>query len=157
MNWIGKLTLVMAMAIVLLSCKKKTHLSPREEQLQNEITKPLLANEIIEQEGIRFLLNYAQSDAQIQLRLYKGSSLELPPVAITETQPYVNYSVSADQMTENTDYTLVVEFKSVTKSGSFDLSLIGFTEINGTKTFGITGIPFTTAQSQSSKAYIKIH
>ncbi|HTE27957.1 hypothetical protein [Flavitalea sp.] len=157
MNSIGKLTLVLAMAIVLLSCKKKSQLSAREEQIQNEITQPLLPNEIIEQEGIRFLLNYEHSNAQLQLRLYKGTSLEFSPVDIEETQPYVNYSVRADQMLENTDYTLVVEFKSITKNGSFDLSLIGFTEINGTKTFGLNAVPFTTGQSQMSKAFIKIH
>ena len=76
MNSIGKLTLVLAMAVVLLSCKKKTHLSAREEQLQEETTKPLLANEIIEQEGIRFILNYPQTDAQLLVRLYKGTTPE---------------------------------------------------------------------------------
>jgi hypothetical protein len=157
MNSIGKFTLVMAMAIVLLSCKKKTQLSAREEQLQNEITKPLLPNEILEQEGIRFLLNYVQSDGQLQVRLYKGTSLEFSQVDLVETQPYVNYSVRADQLLENTDYTLVIEFKSVAKNGSFDLSLVGFTEINGTKIFGLNGTPFTTGQSQTSKAFIKIH
>jgi hypothetical protein len=156
MNSIGKLTLVLAMAIVLLSCKKKKQLSAREEQLQNEISQPLKANEIIEQEGIRFLLNYVQTDAQLVLRLYKGTSPEITPVNITETQAYVNYSVRADQMLENTDYTLAVEFKSVTKNGSFDLSLVGFTELNGTKTFGLPGT-FTTGQSQTTKNYIKIH
>jgi hypothetical protein len=157
MNWIGKLTLVMAMGIVLTSCKKKSNTSAREEQLQNEITQPLLANEIIEQEGIRFMLNYLQSDAQIVLKLYKGNNLELPAEAITENQPYVNYSVRADQMIENTDYYLVVEYKSITNNGAFDLSLVGFTDLSTSKTFVVKGITFSKAQSQTPKAYIKIH
>jgi hypothetical protein len=157
MNWIGKLTLVLAMGIVLTSCKKKSHVSPREEQLQTEITQPLLANEILEQEGIRFLLNYVQADATIVLKLYQGNNLEVPPVAITETQPYVNYSVRADQMNENTDYYLVIEYKSITNNGSLDLSLIGFTDLTTNKTFVAKGITFTKTQSQTPKAYIKIH
>ena len=112
--------------------------------MQDEITKPLKANEIIEQEGIRFILNYVQSDAQLLLRLYKGTTPETSQVTLAETQPYVNYSVRADQLLENTDYTLAVEFKSVTKSGTFDISLIGFTEISGTKTYDLKGIPFTS-------------
>ena len=157
MNWIGKLTLVMAMGIVLTSCKKKTQPNAREEQLQNEITTPLLANEIIEQEGIRFMLNYVQADAQIALKLYKGNNLEVAPEQCAENQPYVSYSVRADQLLENTDYYLVAEFKSITNNGSFDLSLVGFTDLTTNKTFAVKGITFTKTQSQTPKAYIKIH
>ncbi|RYY23554.1 MAG: hypothetical protein EOO04_14160 [Chitinophagaceae bacterium] len=156
MNWIGKLTLVMAMAIVLTSCKKKTQPSPREEQLEIEITQPLKANEILEQEGVRFLLNYDQTTAQIALKLYKGNTIGVNPVSIIETQPYVNYAVQADQLDENSEYVLALEFKSISKNGSADISLIGFTEINGSKIFDVKGIAYTTAQTPPSKAYIKI-
>jgi hypothetical protein len=141
----------------LLSCKKTTQSSPREEQQQTEIKQPLLSNEILEQEGLRFTLNYQQTDAQLSMKLYEGTGEKLVEIPIVAEQAYVNYTIEAATLKENSDFTLVVEFKNVVTSGTGSVTVIGFTDINNNKNFTVSGIAFSAGNNQTSKAILKIH
>lgn len=142
---------------LLFSCNKDPQLSPREQQELEEQTGPLLANEILEQEGVRFILNYTQEDADIDLKLYKGTGTTLVPLEMFQEQPFVNYSVLASQMAENSDYTIQVELPSVVKNGTFDLTVIGYTNLNSSKRFTVPSVPFTVANQGAKRNFLKIH
>lgn len=155
-----KFTLIALLLSIFVSCKKEgsgQSLTPEQQQQQEEEKAVLLPNEILEKEGLRFTLNYSTVNAQIALKLYKGTTPPASPIALTADQEFVNYSVLAGQLEGNSDFTLVVEYVSVTNNGSFDLSVIGFTDINETKSFTISNHAFTTADEGINKNFLRIH
>ena len=147
---------IIAMIGVMSSCKKNTSLTARQEQEQNEIKQPLLSNEILEQEGLRFRLNYVPANTTISLKLYEGTGENLVEIPLAVEQANVNYGVSAYELKENSSFTLVAGFGNVIANGTYDLTVIGFTDINNNKNFTITGVPYTTANKQTSKSILRI-
>jgi len=138
------------------SCNKGTELTPREQQELDEETAVLLPNEIIEQEGIRFILNYAQENAQIALTLNRGTGVTLIPMRMDQEQPYVNYSVLTDSLPENTEFTIQADFVSVTNPAVFDITVIGFTNFNTSKSFTVSGLSFTKANQGSKRSILRV-
>jgi len=157
MTQMAKCALWVLLFGIVISCKKDPELSPREEQEQKELTEVLLSNEILEQEGLRFILNYNQNDAQIAVTLDKSSGVSEGAVTLSQDQQYVNYSIITDALEENSDFVLTADFKTVTKNSSFDITVIGFTDLNHTKQFTITGITFTTTNQGTTRKVLKIH
>ena len=154
-----KFTSIILLFAFFISCKKGDNdppLTPAQQQQVEEERAVLLPNEILEQEGIRFKLNYSTNDAQIVLKLYKGTGSGKSPISLIVDQEFINYSITTDQLEENSDFTVVVEYNSVTNAGSFDLSVIGYTSINSSKAFTITGSSFTTANMGTKKDFLKI-
>ena len=154
---LSKCTLWVLLFCIAISCKKDPKLSPREEQEQKELTEALLPNEILEQEGIRFILNYNQNDAQIDVTLDKSSGVSEGPLTLSQDQPYVNFSILTNALEENSDFILTADFKTVTNNSVFDLTVVGFTNLNQTKKFTITGITFTTTNQGTTRKVLKIH
>ena len=154
---LSKCALLVLLFSTIISCKKDPKQSPREEQEQKELTEVLLPNEILEQEGLRFILNYNQDDAVIDVKLDKSSGVSEGSLTLSQDQPYVNCSILANALDENSDFIMTTEFKSVVNNGAFDLSVIGFTNMNHTKKFTISGISFTTANQGTSRKVLKIH
>lgn len=154
MKRVLSLSVFLILIMTLANCKKKTQPSSREEQIEKEISQPLLANEILEQEGIRFILNYDPSQAQLGLNLYKGSSDA--GTLLVPYQPYVNYYIEAESLQENSDYIMSVVFNNITASGSYTLSVIGFTDLNKSKVFLLDNLNYTVANNQGSKPVLKI-
>jgi len=152
----ARFSLLIIAFIGLVACNKSPGLTAREEQEQNEIKEPLLSNEILEQEGLRFALSYAPANVTIALKLYEGTGQNLVEIPLDIEQPNVNFGIDASKLKENSNFTLVAEFKNVTTNGTFNLSVIGFTDINNNKNFIISGIPYTTANNQGSKAILRI-
>ena len=148
--------------VLLLLCtifnsrKKGNNLSEREKQELEEQTAILLPNEIMEQEGIRFILNYEQESAKIALKLLKGTGTTQSAISLDQEQPFVNYAILTDSLQENTEYTIQAEFTSVTKPGVFDITVIGFTNLNTSKKFTVPGIPFTTTSQGSVKNILRM-
>lgn len=157
MMQLSKCALLVLLITTIISCKKDPKLSPREEQEQRELTEVLLPNEILEQEGIRFILNYNQNDAEIDVKLDKSSGVSEVSLTLSQDQPYVNYSILANSLDENSDFIITTQFKSVVNNGTFDLSVIGFTNLNQTKKFTLTGMAFIPANQGTSRKVIKIH
>ena len=138
------------------SCKKGPTLTEREKQELEEQTAILLPNELMEQEGIRFVLNYEQESAKIALKLFKGTGTSQLPIRLEQEQPFVNYAVLTDSLQENTEYTIQAEFTSVTKTGAFDITVIGFTNLNTSKKFTVSALPFTTSSQGSVKNILRM-
>jgi hypothetical protein len=140
----------------MFSCSRKTDLTPREEQEQQENAEPLLVNEILEQEGVKFTADYRPDIVKLTLRLYKGTGQNLTEIPLAAVQPNVNYSISVAELPENSDYTLTVEFTNVSENGTFSLTVVGYTDINASKTFVINGNAFTVNSNGTSKAYLQM-
>jgi hypothetical protein len=148
--------LMLLLCTVFTSCKKSSNLTEREKQELEEQTAILLPNEIREQEGIRFILNYDQESARIALKLYKGIGSSLTPIPLDQEQPFVNYSVLTDSLQENSEFTIQADFSSVTKPGTFDITVIGFTNFNTSKRFTVSSLPFSTNSQGSVKSILRM-
>jgi hypothetical protein len=153
-----KLTVVLLLLLctVFTSCKKGSNLTEREKQEIEEQTAILLPNEIREQEGIRFILNYDQESAKIALKLFRGTGTVLSPIALDQEQPFVNYAVLTDSLTENSEFTIQADFTNVTKPGTFDITVIGFTNLNTSKRFTVSSLPFSTTNQGSVKSILRM-
>jgi hypothetical protein len=156
MSVTSKFAFVALLLCAVVSCKKESKLSPREQQQLEEETAVLLPNEILEQEGIRFILNYNQESADIGLKLNKGIENTLSPLTLYQDQPFVNYSVLTNQLDENSEFTLQADFLQVGTTGSFDITVIGFTNLNTTKKFTITGLTFAPSSTGTAKSILRI-
>jgi len=144
------------LALTIASCNKGTELSPREKQELEEETATLLPNEILEQEGIRFVLNYEPQNAQIALQLNKGTGTALSPMSLDQLQPYVNYSVLTDSLPENTEFTIQSDFVSVSSSGTYDITVIGFTNYNTSKRFTVSNLVFSKASQGTRRSILRM-
>jgi hypothetical protein len=156
MRFTTKLTFIALLLTVLFACKKESKLSPREQQVLDEETAVLLPNEIIEQEGIRFILNYSQESADIGLKLNKGIQAALTPLTLHQEQPYVNYSILTSELDENTEFTLQADFLNINTAGTYELTVIGFTNLNSTKRFTITGLTFAPSAKGTVKNILRM-
>ena len=149
-------TLLLLLCAVITSCKKGSNLSAREKQELEEQRAILLPNEIREQEGIRFILNYDQQNASIALKLYRGVGTALTPIQLDQEQPFVNYSVLTDSLQENSEFTIQAEFSRVIQAGTFDITVIGFTNLNTSKRFTVSGLPFSSTSQGSFKSILRM-
>jgi hypothetical protein len=156
MKKISVLAIAMLLCSLMIACKKKSSLTPREQQQQDENTQVLLPNEILEKEGIRFVLSYPEADAQIHLKLVRVNGTTHSPISLSPDHLYFNYYVLTNQLDENTEFTLIAEFTTVTKAGTFDLTVTGFTNLNTTKSFTLPGNSFIVANAGTSKNILKI-
>jgi hypothetical protein len=151
--------LLLASSLVMFfaaGCGKDSGLSERERQELEESTAVLLPNEILEQEGIRFILNYVPQNADISLALNKDTGTFLTPVTLSQDQPFVDYSVLTDSLPENTFFTLQSQFPRVTTGGTYEVTVVGFTNLNTSKRFTISGLPFTPGSQGTKKSILRI-
>jgi hypothetical protein len=138
------------------SCKKSSNLTEREKQELEEQSAVLLPNEIMEQEGIRFVLNYDQESAKIALKLFKGAETLQTPIQLEQDQPFVNYAVLTDFLQEKSEFTIQAEFTNVIKPGTFDITVIGFTNLNTTKKFTLSALPFSNTSQNSVRSILRM-
>ena len=148
-------TLVL-LGITLFSCEKSADdRSVEEKQIEREKTEPLKSNELLEKEGLRFIVSSQVTDTaiiQIDLKLYKGSGTakSTTPLPLSKDD-HMNYSIRTDQMEDNTEYTLVIEYHKVLQNAPYELLSEGFTSLFGNKEFKVTGHSFTTGSAGTSK------
>jgi hypothetical protein len=126
----------------------------------------LLSNELREKEGIRFILTWSVFDssaakdyAQLDLKLFKGIGLSKSstPIALEATPDnFINYSVLTNSLIDDGDYTLTIEFNTVSKNGLFDLSVIGYTATTTSKRFTLSNNSFTPANANTKNDFLKI-
>ncbi|HTE27678.1 hypothetical protein [Flavitalea sp.] len=148
--------LLLLLCTVLTSCKKDSNLNEKEKQELEEQTAALLPNEIREQEGIRFIINYDQESAKIALKLFRGTGVAQTPIKLDEEQPFVNYSVLTDSLSENSEFTIQADFSSVTKGGTIDITVIGFTNLDASKKFTVSTIQFSPTDQGSVKSILRM-
>ena len=152
-----KSTLVLILlSLTLFSCGKKADdLSVEQKQIQQEKTEPLKSNELLEEGGLRFLVRSQVTDTaiiQIEMKLYKGSGTTKSSTFIALSKDgNMNYSILNEQMEDNSDYTLTIEYIKILQNAPYDLFSEGFTSQFGNKEFLITGNSFNTANVGTSK------
>ncbi|SRR5215204_840507 len=141
--------LFVATSLLFTSCSKTQELS-QEEQERKE---PLKENQIIENEagGLNFFLH--TNGAKISVNIYHGTT-EVP---VYERTQYYHYSVIVDDLQENTEYIIELQYHSVAASGTFDLMVEGFTALPTTKNFWIRGIPISVSDAGTTKKFFKMH
>ena len=141
--------LIVAASLLITSCSKSHELS-QEEQERNE---PLKENQIIENEegGLNFFLH--TNGAAISVNVYRGAT-EVP---VVERIQYYQYSVVVEDLQENTEYIIELEYHSVATSGTFDLMVEGFTALPTTKNFWIKGIPISVTDAGTTKKFFRMH
>lgn len=148
------------LSATLLSCKKAN------DNTNNSQEEVLLPNQIREEYGLRFILTWsvadssnAQTYAPLDIALYKGAgdSKSATPLPLTPKESaFKNYSIPTSALDDGGECTLVINYGNVTKNGSFDLYVEGYTAIGATKKFTLANNPFTTAQSNSRKDFLII-
>ena len=140
--------LIAGLSLSLTSCSKTAELS-QEEQERKE---PLKANQIIEDEhgGLNFFVH--SSTANISISIYQGNT-EIP---VVERIQFSQYSVVAEDLDDNTEYTIELKFHSVATSGSFDLMVEGFTSMPNKKNFWIKSVPVSVADAGTTKKFLKM-
>ena len=109
-------------------------------------------NQFIENErgGLNF---FVMSDkANISVRILDGTS----PVRVFEPNQFHEYEVLAEDLKDNTDYTVELKFHSVTANGTFDFIVEGFTSIRENKQFHIKNIPVSVRDAGTSKMFLKM-
>ena len=148
--------ILILLGITLFSCGKKTdELSVEQKQIQQEKREPLKFNQLLEQEGLRFIVSSAVTDTaiiQIELKLYQGSGTTKSPTPIPLTKDdNMNYSIRTELMQDNTEYTLVIEYNKILQNAPYELFSEGFTSLFGNKEFKISGNSFSTASAGTSK------
>ena len=149
------LTYVIALMVFCSCGKTDVGLTPEEKQKQQEQQEPLKSNELLEQEGLRFCVLSPVTDTaiiQVSVNLYKGSGAtkSSEPLAISK-DGNMNYSILSNQMDNNSEYTLTIDYIKVLQTAPFDLHTEGFTSISGNKEFLIDGRSFLPANSGTSK------
>ena len=139
---------IAALCLSLASCDKNKELS-QEEQERKE---PLKENQIIENEhgGLNFFLY--STGADISLSIHRGNT-EVP---VVEKNRFIEYEVLAEDIQDNTEYIIELEFHSVATTGTFDLMVEGFTAMPGEKNFWMRGIPVSVSDAGTRKKFLKM-
>ena len=159
MKQFTKFTIVALLFSILISCKKESEgpsLSPEEQQQLKEEKEVLQPNEMLETEGLRFILSWAPQDSiQLNLKLYKGEGATKSLIPLIEDSRD-NYAIVTKGLENNVVFTLEVGYTQVLKTGTFDLTVIGFTAMPTTKRFTIGGNSFTTINAGTNKDFLRI-
>jgi hypothetical protein len=140
----------------MISCKKKKDdRTPDQIQIQQEQNEPLKTNELLEKEGLRFIVRSAVTDTaviQIDLKLFKGSgpAKSTTPIMLSKDGE-MNYSIESKLLENNTEYTLTIAFNKILQNKSYELLTEGFTSLSGSKELLITGKMFHTDSVGTSK------
>ena len=71
------------------------------------------------------------------MKLFKGAETLQTLIHLEQEQPFVNYAVLTDSLQENSEFTIQAEFTNVVKPGTFDITVIGFTNLNNKKVYCI--------------------
>ena len=143
------IVLIVAASLLITSCSKSHELSQEE----HERREPLKENQIIENEegGLNFFLH--SNGAAISVNVYRGAT-EVP---VIERIPYYQYSVVVEDLEENTEYNIELQYHTVASTGTFDLMFEGFTALPTTKNFWVKGIPVSVSDAGTRKKFFKMH
>jgi|GEM_PF-6298743 len=153
--------LLILFAIAIAACRKeRVQLTPEQKQKQEEQNLPLKSNELLEEEGLTFIVISPITDTaiiHIDLKLYKGTGAAKSATPITLSKnSNMNYSLLSEQLENNTEYTLTIEYIKVLQNAPYELFTEGFTSQYGRKELLITGKSFTIAKSGTSQDIMMI-
>jgi hypothetical protein len=142
---------------ILVSCKK--HYPPRPvlaaDQRSKEEKEALLPHEMLEKEGLRFLINYPKGTAEMTFRLFKESP-NRSEVKLGVIEESHEYYVLSNHLDLNTDFILSVEYKDVWNDGAFQLSINGIESLKGPAGLKLPGFVYTKESAGAKREFLKI-
>ena len=142
---------------VLHSCKK--HYPPRpvlaEDQRSKEVKEPLLQNEMLETEGLRFNIDFPGGTADMSFKLFKASP-NRSEIRLGIFQNSRDYYILSKNLPINTEYILSVEYGDVTKAGAFHLSITGIESLKGPAGLNLPSVPYTVESTGSRREILRI-
>ena len=142
---------------ILVSCKKNYPSATLldENQRSKEEKEALLPNEMLEHEGLRFFINYPPGTAEMAFKLFKASPnrSEIKLDVIEESREYYILSKYLDN---NSDFILSVEYKSVSNSSAFQLSVNGILSLKGPTGLNLPNYLYTTESAGVKTEFLKI-
>lgn len=141
----------------LVSCKKNYAPATTLEtnQRSQEEREPLLSNEMLETEGLRFKIDYPPGSAEMAFRLFKASPnrSEIKLGVIEEGREYFVISKTLDN---NSDFILSAEYKGVSKDGAFQLAIKGILSLKGPASLNLPNYSYTTKSAGVITEFLKI-
>jgi len=141
----------------LCSCKKEYAPTPTlaENQRSREEKEPLLPNEMLENEGLRFYINFPRGTADMTFKLFKASPnrSEVKLGMIEESREYYILSKLLDK---NTDFILSVEYKGVSNDGAFQLSINGIESLKGPAGLKLPSFVYTIESAGAKREFLRI-
>ena len=143
---------------ILVSCKKANYppaISLEENQRSKEEQEVLLPNEMLEKEGLRFLITYPPGTAVLAFKLFKASPnrTEVRLGQIVESREYY---LPSKLLANNTDFILSVEYKQVSGDGAFQLSVNGMASLKGPAGLALPDYLYTIKDSGVEREFLKI-
>ena len=117
---------------LLFSCKKNypPRVVMQENQRSKEEKETLQPNEMLENEGLRFNIDFPPGTAKLVFRLYKASP-NRSEVRLRVIEESREYFVLSKHMDNNTDFIVTVEYANVSTSANFHLTVNGILSLKG--------------------------
>ena len=143
---------------ILSSCKKVNYgpeTSLDENQRAIEEKETLLPNEMLEREGLRLNINYPAGTTDMVFRLFKASP-NRSEVKIGIVEESRDYYILSKYLTNNSDFILQVEYKSVSKDGAFGLSVNGILSLKGPAGLNLPDYAYTTGSAGVTREVLRI-
>jgi hypothetical protein len=153
-----QIMIVVIFSSILVSCKK--HYPPRlklveDTQRTKEEKEPLLPNEMLENEGIRFFITYPAGSADVAFRMFKASP-NRTEVRLRTVKESSDYYILSRDLTDNSDFILTAEYKSVSTPGAFQLSINGISSLKGPAGLQVSNYSYTTESAGTTVEFLKI-
>jgi hypothetical protein len=153
-----QIIIVLILSSILVSCKK--HYPPRlklveDTQRTKEEKEPILPNEMLENEGIRFVINHPTGSADISFKMFKASP-NRTEVRLRTVKESSDYYVLSRDLTNNSDFILTAEYNSVSTPGAFQLSINGISSLKGPAGLQVSNYLYTTQNAGTTVEFLKI-
>jgi hypothetical protein len=142
---------------LLVSCKKNYPVATvLEENIRaREEKEPLLPNEMLENEGLRFYINYPPGTADIAFKLFKASP-NRSEVRLGVIEEGRDYFLLSKWLDNNTDFILSVEYRSVSKDAAFQLSVDGILSLKGPAGLKLPDYSYTKESAGVKREFLRI-
>lgn len=103
-----------------------------------------------EKGGLNFFVH--TSAAEISVNIYDG----ITQVPVHERARFYEYEVSAGDLRDNTEFTIELQYHSVSAPGTFDVMVEGFTAGANTKKFWIKSVPVSISDAGTKSKFLKM-
>src|SRR4028119_921302 len=97
-------TLIILITTIFSCSKPRNDQTPEERQTHQEQKEPLKSNELLEEDGLTFLIRSPITDPKIidiHLKLFKGSGAAKSDTISLNKNSHMNYSILSEQLQNN--------------------------------------------------------
>ena len=150
--------IVVVFSSMLGSCNKVNYgpgPSLEENQSAVEEKEALLANEMLEREGLRLFIKSPPGSADMKFRLFKASP-NRSEIKIGIIKESSEYYILSKLLSNNTDFILQVEYNTVAKDGAFQVSVNGILSLKGPAGLNLPDYSYTTGSAGVIREVLRI-